>query len=172
MRGIIVQNVANLYKVVEPKSKEKFDCVARGKFKNVGLSPVVGDIVDFSKENKVIENVYDRKNLLKRPKISNVSQIVFVLSMKSPTPDLLLLDKGLAFAENIGVKSIIVINKCDLVEDSKASEIAKIYENIGYKVIKAVAKQDKGIEDLKKALKGETSVFSGNSGVRKIYYNK
>lgn len=172
MKGIIVQNVANLYKVVEPKSKEKFDCVARGKFKNIGLSLVVGDVVEFSSSDKVIENVYDRKNLLKRPKIANITQIVFVISMNNPVPDLLLLDKGLAFAESIGVKSIIVINKCDLAENDKEKELLQIYERIGYKVIRSIAKENKGIEEIRTALKGEVTVFSGNSGVRKIYNNK
>lgn len=42
----------------------------------------------------------------------------------------------------------------------------------GYKVIKTSTLRDVGIEELEKALKGETSVFAGQSGVRKIYSYK
>ena len=38
----------------------------------------------------------------------------------------------------------------------------------GYKVIKTNAIENVGISDLKKALKNNTTVFAGQSGVRKI----
>lgn len=183
MKGIITKSVANLYRVVEleeeqnnehsKKTKENHnedsyvDCTARGKFKNLGTTPVVGDIVEFSKEEKVIENIYERKNYIKRPKMANISQIIFVISMKEPKLDLLLLDKQLALAENLGINSIIVINKCDLAEKEEEDKIAKIYRNIGYKVFKLVAKQGQGINELQKNLEGKMSVFAGNSGVGK-----
>lgn len=37
-----------------------------------------------------------------------------VLSAKNPKPDLLMLDKQLAYAEYVGIKAAIVINKIDL----------------------------------------------------------
>ena len=38
----------------------------------------------------------------------------------------------------------------------------------GYKVLKTDCKSDKGVEELKKVLKGNSSAFAGQSGVRKI----
>lgn len=38
----------------------------------------------------------------------------------------------------------------------------------GYKVIKTSSIQNIGIDNLKETLKGHTSVFAGQSGVRKI----
>lgn len=168
MKGIIVENISNLYKV-EANAKI-YDTMARGKFKKDEITPVVGDKVeieniDDNKNAAVIEKIYERKTYIKRPKISNITQMIFVLSTKNPKPDLLMLDKQLAYAEYLGIKSIIIINKIDLSDVYK--EIKEVYESIGYKVILTNAKEQKGIKEVKEALKNNISVFSGNSGVGK-----
>ena len=127
-------------------------------------------ILEFSQiENKkgVILKVLERKNYIKRPKIANLTQIIFVISLKKPNPDLLLLDKQLAYAELNKIKPIICINKIDLGSNEEIKEIQNLYENIGYKVIHTNAKEKKGIEDLKEILKNNITAFSGNSGVGK-----
>ena len=145
MKGIIVGNISNLYKV--KCDKNIYDAVARGKFKKEDeLKPVVGDIVDIlSLEDgtKVIEKIYERKNYIKRPKIANIAQIVFVISVKDPKPDLLMLDKQICYAEYLGIEPVIVINKIDLSD--KYEEIKQVYEKIGYKVILTQAKKGEGI---------------------------
>ena len=78
-----------------------------------------------------------------------------------------MLDKQLAFAEYIGVKVIIVLNKTDLDKRQEFKNIQKIYNEIGYKVILTNAKQRNGIEELKEMLKNNINAFSGNSGVGK-----
>lgn len=124
MKAIIIQNISNDYKVIDENEKEHI-CIARGKLKNGNMIPVVGDKVEIN--DGAIERIYDRTNYIKRPRISNVTQIVFVVSTANPKPDLLLLDKQLSFAENLGVKAIIAFNKCDL-QDSK--ELQNIYEKV------------------------------------------
>lgn len=168
MKGIIVENISNLYRV-EANAKI-YDTIARGKFKKDEITPVVGDKVeieniDDNKNTAVIEKIYERKTYIKRPKISNITQMTFVLSTKNPKPDLLMLDKQLAYAEYLGIKSIIIINKIDLSDVYK--EIKEIYESIGYKVILTNAKEQNGIKEVREALKNNISVFSGNSGVGK-----
>ena len=168
MKGIIVENISNLYRV-EANAKI-YDTIARGKFKKDEITPVVGDKVeieniDDNKNTAVIEKIYERKTYIKRPKISNITQMIFVLSTKNPKPDLLMLDKQLAYAEYLGIKSIIIINKIDLSDVYK--EIKEIYESIGYKVILTNAKEQNGIKEVREALKNNISVFSGNSGVGK-----
>ena len=168
MQGRIVQNISNQYEVEAGNSI--YDSQARGKFKKEDITPVVGDnvIIEITDENNkkaVITDILERKVYIKRPKIANITQIIFVVSLRNPKPDLLLLDKQLAFAEFLGVKSVIIFNKIDL--DSKYSEITELYKKIGYKVIETVAKEKVGIDEVKKVLKGETSAFSGNSGVGK-----
>ena len=98
--------------------------------------------------------------------MANLTQLILVVSSKNPVPDLLMLDKQLAFAEFFNVNPVIVINKVDL-DEKEAEKIENIYSKIGYKVIKTNAKGNVNIENLKKCLKGNVSAFSGNSGVGK-----
>ena len=170
MQGLIIENISNLYKI--KSGNNIYEAVARGKFKNDNITPVVGDNVEIDitdEENKkaVIEKILDRKIYVKRPKIANITQMVFVLSSKDPKPDILMLDKQLAFAEFLGVKSIIVLNKTDLDNKKQFEEIKKKKKKIGYKVIETQAKEGIGVDELKEKLKGNINVFSGNSGVGK-----
>ncbi len=173
MQGIVIANVSNSYEVkVEDKI---YICSARGKFKLEKISPIVGDKVEIevleeSKKEGVILSILPRTTYIKRPKVSNITQIVFVLSLESPKPDLLLLDKQLAFAELNGIQSIICINKVDLKKkknEDLLQEIEKDYTNIGYPVILTKAKEKEGIDLLKEKLQGKITAFSGNSGVGK-----
>ena len=170
MQGLIIENISNLYKI---KANNKiYEANARGRLKKEEITPVVGDnvkieILDEENKKAIIEEILPRTTYIKRPKMSNITQLILVVSSKNPKPDLLLLDKQLAFAEYLGIKSIIVLNKTDLDKNHDFEKIKTIYEKIGYKVIKTVAKGEEGIEDLKEELKGNINAFSGNSGVGK-----
>lgn len=171
MQGIIVGNVSNQY-LIETTDKKVYEAVARGKFKIGEITPVVGDkveidVLDESRRTAVVTNIFDRANYIKRPKLANITKLVFVISSKNPKPDLLMLDKQLAFAEFLGIEAIIVINKIDLEKEENIEIVKDIYENIGYKVITTNAKEREGIEELKKELSNNISAFSGNSGVGK-----
>ena len=170
-KGIVISNISNLYNV-EIENNKIYSCNARGKFKNNEISPVAGDrvkieIVDEEKKIGVIEEIEDRVNYVKRPKMANLSQIVLVVSMKLPKPDLELLDKQLAYAEYLNIKPVICLNKIDLVEKNASSDIANTYRKIGYEVILTNAKDGEGISKLKSKLQNQTTAFSGNSGVGK-----
>ena len=174
MQGLIVENISNLYKIkVQNKT---YEANAREKFKKEEITPVVGDKVEIQildEENKkaVIEKIEPRTTYIKRPKMSNITQLILVVSSKNPKPDLLLLDKQLAFAEYLEIKPIIVLNKTDLDKKKEFEKIKEIYQNIGYTVIETIAKEKEnnlsGIQELKKYLKGNINAFSGNSGVGK-----
>ncbi len=170
IKGIIVNNVSNMYQV--EVNNKIINCNARGKFKKENMIPVVGDIVkieiiDEEKLLGVINNILNRKNYIKRPKMANLSQIIFVVSIKMPKTDLLLLDKQIAYAEYKGIKPIICINKIDLDEVKIADKIEDTYKNIGYKVMRTVANQGIGVKSIIDILKNNITAFSGNSGVGK-----
>lgn len=181
MQGLIIENISNLYKI--KTEKEIYEANARGKFKKEEITPVVGDKVEIQildEENKkaVIEEIQERTTYIKRPKMGNITQLVLVVSSKNPKPDLLLLDKQLAFAEFLGIKAIIVLNKTDLDKKKEFEKIKEVYQNIGYTVIETIAKdleditekseiRSIGIHNLEKNLKGNINAFSGNSGVGK-----
>jgi len=169
-KGIIICTSSNVYQVAE--GEKVYKCLARGKFKKEKISPLVGDEVEFTitnseKQEGVIEQILPRKNELKRPKMANLTQLILVVSMKMPSPDLLLLDKQLVFAEFMGLKATIVLNKVDLEDKEEIDRIAKLYEDIGYKIIQTNAKEGIKVEEIKALLEGETTAFAGNSGVGK-----
>ncbi len=177
MQGIIIENKSNLYKVASTEKENEgkiYETKVRGKFKKEDISPTVGDYVEIKvlpkeeeKEQAIIERIMPRKVYIKRPKIANITQMILVLSSKNPKPDLIMLDKQLAFAELMGVKAVIVLNKIDLDKDRQFEQIKSMYENIGYKVINTMAKEGNGIEELMEVLQNNVNVFSGNSGVGK-----
>lgn len=170
-KGIVISNKSNLYQV-ELNNNEIYTCNIRGKIKLDDLTPVAGDIVgidiiDENNKDGVIEKIYNRNTYVKRPKMANISQIILVVSMKLPKPDLELLDKQLVYAEYLKIKPIIVLNKIDLEQKEKIEHIFNLYTNIGYIVIQTNAKKGIGLEEIKKYLKNNITAFSGNSGVGK-----
>ena len=170
MQGFIIENISNLYQI--KNDNKVYEATARGKFKKDDITPVVGDFVQFEivdEENKkaVITEIEERKVYIKRPKLANITQLIFVLSSKEPKPDLLMLDKQLAFAEFLNIKSVIILNKIDLDKKHEFTQIENTYRKIGYKVLQTNAKEKIGIEELKKVMQNEVNAFSGNSGVGK-----
>lgn len=170
MQGIITSNISNQYQI--EVNNKTYEAVARGKFKIDEIVPVVGDrvqieIIDEEKQTAVITKILSRDNYIKRPKLANVERLIFVVSASHPKPDLLLLDKQLAFAEFLGIKPIIVVNKVDLEKEEIVETIKKTYTDIGYEVIVTIAKERKGTKEVKRILQGGISAFSGNSGVGK-----
>lgn len=169
-KGLIVNHITNEYGV--EVEGEIYTCSARGKFKKEDIKPVVGDrvkieILDEEKKQAVINEIEARSNYIKRPKVANLTQMVYVVSLNLPSPDLFLLNKQLTFAKFMNIKPIICLNKTDLDSDNLCKEIEEQYKKIGYIVLKTNAKTKEGVEKLKEYLKGNITAFSGNSGVGK-----
>ena len=163
--GRIINIISNIFFV--EINNNIMQCTSRGIFKEKEIKPIAGDIVKVNTEDLSIQEVCKRNSYIKRPKIANVSKIILVVSAKKPKPDLLMLDKQLAFAEYLNIEPIIIINKVDL-DNNIAEEIKKIYSSIGYKVILTNAKElIIYLSELNQELKNNISVFSGNSGVGK-----
>ena len=75
MQGKIIKQISNDYTVLV-KEKE-YVCKARGKFRNLRLTPLVGDEVIINDENYILE-ILKRKNELKRPTISNIDEAIII----------------------------------------------------------------------------------------------
>lgn len=162
MKGIVVKVQPNLYTVkVEDKILE---CTAKGLLKLMTKSILVGDVVLVNDEN-TIEKILPRKNEFVRPPIANIDQLIIVVAVADPKPDLMLLDKQIVMAEINNVEPIICINKIDLEADY--AEIIEVYENIGYQVITTTAKNGIGIDKIARIINNKVTAFSGNSGVGK-----
>ncbi len=164
MTGIIVKSIAG-FLYVEAGNKI-YECKPRGVFRKKSITPLVGDIVDFSIQGDkgVVEEIHERKNFLIRPPAANIDKLFIVSSLKIPEVNTLLIDRMTAIAEFLDMTPVIVFNKSDL---GSFGEIPELYTKIGYKTIVTSAKTGEGIEDIKNELKGSVSAFSGNSGVGK-----
>ena len=171
-RGRIVKALAGYYYVDNVENDlESLQCRARGIFKKRGISPLVGDWVEFEfTENNegIINEIHPRETELIRPPIANVDQAILVFSVSEPDFNPQLLDKFLVHTEDVGIQSVICLTKTDLLkEDGLLHEIKRNYEGIGYPVVITSSKKDQGIEEIREHLQGHLTVFSGQSGVGK-----
>ncbi|NLC51887.1 MAG: ribosome small subunit-dependent GTPase A [Firmicutes bacterium] len=115
----------------------------------------------------VIEDILPRTNYINRPPVANVSQLVAVLSASRPQLDYHLLDRLLVCAEKNDLRSLICINKIDLVEQNVIQRELEPYRKALYPVIFTSATREKGLDRLRSALKNNISVFAGPSGAGK-----
>ncbi len=163
MNGKITRIISNLYTV---KCGELvYGCRARGKFRNIGISPVVGDNVVIDPDENYILDVEPRRNELKRPVIANVDMCFIVTSTKKPDLDLVLLDKLLSIVIYNEIIPVICFTKLDLlneIELETIDNIKKYYEMIG---IKCVYNSEKSL--IKKLIENKTVVLAGQTGAGK-----
>ena len=147
-------------------------CKLRGKFKmsRRELGVVPGDWVSLdalSDGTGVIEEVQPRIQLLKRPAVANLTQVVLTFAAAQPDLHPLLLNRFLVLAEWSGMEKILIcVNKMDLFAGNKENFLQD-YRAIGYEVLPVSAREGKGLEALRQRLRGETTVFAGPSGVGK-----
>lgn len=169
-RGMIIKGVGGNYTV--ESEKKYFMCKPRGKFRKNKITPLPGDIVEFSiTDEKEVEGylleILPRKNHFIRPAVANIDQLIIVISIINPLPDLLLLDKLICMCEAKHIDPIICVNKIDLVTDEEIEVITKQYEYCNYPIVKLSGIENTNISALEEVIKGKTSVFAGQSGVGK-----
>lgn len=161
MQGKIIKQISNDYTVLV--NDKSVVCKARGKFRKLGITPLVGDDVLIDLDNNYILEILTRKNSLIRPSIANVDQAIIVTSVEVPEYSSNLLDKLITIIEFNNIKPIIYFSKLDLVSDEdkiKYKNIMKYYKSIGYDVFD-------NYDDVKKVLKNKVTVLTGQSGAGK-----
>lgn len=130
----------------------------------------MGDNVELKKDdfssNYVITKVLPRKNEIVRPKVTNIDQLLIVISAV-PKPDLYLVDKLIVNAILNNIKPILVLNKTDLLTQTEIDEYVSEFSPAVEQIILTSALNNKNISELKDVLKNKTSVFAGQSAVGK-----
>ena len=165
MTGIIIKALSGFYYV--KTDTDIYTCKARGSFRKSGVSPLVGDRVEFSSMDDftgTVESILPRKTQLKRPPVANIDKLFILSSFENPAPNTSVIDKLTVLARHAGIEPIIVFNKSDMGD---FGEFEKIYKNAGFKTFVLSALKGEGIEELKAELKDSISAFTGNSGVGK-----
>lgn len=170
IKGKIVKGIGGFYYV--RSGEEVYECRAKGLFRREDVVPMVGDDVEIriTKEDQskgYVEEIMDRKNELIRPAVSNIDQAIIVFAVKSPDPNLWLLDKFIILAEEQEVEVVICFNKVDLAEEQEVERLSDIYSKAGYQVLTTSVEKGIGIESLREKLVGKTTALAGPSGVGK-----
>ena len=182
IRGIVVRLQAGFFTI----DTDQGQIVARlrgrlKKGKRTGDLIAVGDWVRVSiqeNEDAMIEEIEERNSKLSRmaptPRgeyeqiiIANPDQVILTFSCADPTPKMRMLDRFLIITEAQNIPTVIVANKTDLVGLRNAMKLFGHYPKLGYPLIYTSAKRGKGIQKLRRHLKGKISVFTGPSGAGK-----
>ncbi len=165
MRGRIEKALSGFYYV--NTGSEVLQCRARGKFRREGMSPMVGDWVqvrELGNGEGFVEAVEERKNIFSRPAAANIDQMVIIAANAIPVTDPYLIDRISAIAALKGCEVLVVLNKCDL---DPAEELYAIYRASAIPVLRVSAETGEGLDELRQAIAGKLSAFTGNSGVGK-----
>jgi len=111
-----------------------------------------------------------------RPIAANVDRVVVVIA-PVPEPFGNLIDRYLVAIEHLGLRPLLLLNKCELLvsrsSDTKAGggldldALLASYAAIGYETLRVSCRAELGIEALKAQLLNQIAVFVGQSGVGK-----
>lgn len=184
-KGKILKGVGGLYSVRvlssdSPYMGQTVRCRARGVFRHNGLTPLAGDFVliscdergeDTSEDGKfVIDEIVDRRNSLIRPPLANLDYLFVTMAAASPSPILPTVDKLICIAEHNKIEPVIVITKKELNEE-RARELKEIYSSCGFDCFALSAIENAEIEPIdcfiREKLSGKTAAFAGASGIGK-----
>ena len=163
--GLILKGIGGFYYV--ETADGVFECKAKGKFRKEKRIPLAGDRVRITVrdgEENTIDEIYERKNCLKRPPVANIDTLMIVVSVADPAPNTLVIDKMTVLAEKNRIEPVIVITKTDL---GSCDALSAIYEKTGYRVVSVSGKTGEGTQAVKELLKNRLTAFTGNSGVGK-----
>lgn len=164
-QGLLLQGIGGFYYI--EAADAVYECKARGTLRRDGITPVAGDRVLFTRLDDVhgvLEEVLPRRNVLVRPPVANVDQLAVVASVAQPRPNLLLIDKMIALAEDHGIEPLLVITKTDLMTHSFPTAD---YRRAGLSVFEVSTTVPISAQPLKDRLIGRVTAFTGNSGVGK-----
>lgn len=162
-----------------------YECAARGRLTESDTGETkplaVGDDVELEPTGPgrgVITAVRERRNRLSRSQphdhrmehviAANVDQLLIVSSVRKPPLGVGIIDRHIIAGEAAGIEQLLCINKIDLARAPREyEEVAGLYRSLGFPVVLASAVTGAGMDDLKDAFRGKTSVLAGHSGVGK-----
>lgn len=189
MKGTVYKSTGSWYSV-KTETGDFYECRIKGKFRIKGIkstNPVaVGDVVEFELEESdedavgTISSIEQRRNYIIRKSVnlskqthiiaSNLDVVFLLITLNNPTTYTIFIDRFLATAEAYDIPVVLLFNKIDTYSDNELMEIkflAALYREIGYTCIGISATTGKNVDEVKKLMKGKTSMFAGHSGAGK-----
>ena len=139
------------------------------------IKPVVGDNVLYERLDEktflITEILESRSQLMRlnnrgQPQAiaSNLTQILLITAPQ-PTPNLLLIDQFILISELMNCSLSIISNKIDITDENH--HLLRIYEELGYRLVKISAKHKTNLDHLFNLLNHQTTILLGQSGVGK-----
>jgi len=156
--------------VLKKEFSQSKTLIAVGDF--VLIEPVSCRIVSICERYSVLSRIDHLHKHKQQILATNVDQVLITLSACAPPLKPSLIDRYLIATFKGNMHPVIVINKVDLLEkgsedDAYCHHVVQLYKDLGLSVVLVSAHTGEGIDDLKKAMQGKVSVFSGQSGVGK-----
>jgi ribosome biogenesis GTPase len=118
-------------------------------------------------------NEFARANARQRKQViaANLDQVLIVIAA-APEPSTDLVERYLVAVHSLGIRPVIVLNKCELMggrEFAGDSPLGHLddYRDLGYEVLTTSCKGAPGIDAMLPVLGGKTSILVGQSGVGK-----
>ena len=169
-QGVLVRFFGGFYVAVGEDGQE-YTLRCPKKFRHQRLSPLVGDQVRFTpgqgEEEGWLEEILPRKTECIRPPVANVT-LLLVTICPSPEPDLLLVDRLLARAKKQGMKTALIVGKCDLDEGKLLQQMTREYRGAECPVLGVSALRAEGLDAVRTLMRGEDCCcLAGQSGVGK-----
>ena len=144
------------------------------------LEIVCGDRVQCRAEGELllVEAILERDSFLRRstlrgrsePLAANLTQLAVILA-PLPAPDLFMIDRYLCAAECAALRTLIVLNKCELATAPPVLQELQQYVALGYRVLpvsaRAASEAESGLAQFRQALQDQTTILVGQSGVGK-----
>jgi len=186
VRGLVIKNTGSWYQVKTEEGR-LVECKIKGNFRLKGIrstNPIaVGDNVQIIMNQEgtaFISEIEDRKNYIVRRSsnlskqshilAANLDQCLLVVTVNYPETSTIFIDRFLASAEAYRVPVKLVFNKIDAYSENELrylEALITLYTQIGYPCFKISARNGDGLEEVKQALEGNITLFSGHSGVGK-----
>lgn len=169
IEGMILKAVAGTFEVL--CEEHLFSAYAAGKFRNMNLTPMVGDKVlmqlsERTGEKNFITQIRPRKNALLRPPVANVDTLLITVAVKRPNPDLKLADELICYCRMLDIEPVVCVNKSDY-DPQEASSIARQYQLCGIRACLTSTLEENGAKELKSSIGEGIACFCGQSAVGK-----
>ena len=181
MKALVIKSTGSWYDV-ESEDGNFYKCRIKGKFRTENIKStnpiVVGDYVEINSDSEswMIENLYDRKNMIIRKSVNlskqthiiaaNIDQAILIITLQSPLTTTGFIDRFLVSAKAFGVEVILFFNKVDLYNKkllSQKENLMRVYSKIGYRCMSLSALFD-NMNEVKSILKNKNNLISGHSG--------
>ncbi|MSW39144.1 MAG: ribosome small subunit-dependent GTPase A [Actinobacteria bacterium] len=129
-----------------------------------GTTDTLARLVEIIERRTELMRTADDSDPVERVIVANADQMAIVVAVSNPEPRIGLIDRALVAAFHAGLHPILIITKIDIGDPAS---LLHNYNNMELTALLVNQKTGQGIDKVRAALQGHTTVFIGHSGVGK-----